>query len=97
MKIVTTFEGNQKHFHWYWLPLMYKHQEVTFYVQAPHKFIYPKDVKNLKINEVPKGDGPTLNCPMNLLPTYRAMEQFAKKKKDWTGTPEDLGERFYEV
>ena len=97
MKIVTEFNGNQKHFHWYWLPLMYKHQEVSFYVQAPHKFIYPKDVKNLKINEVPKGDGPTLNCPMNLLPTYRAMEQFAKKKKDWTGTPEDLGERFYEV
>lgn len=97
MKIVTEFNGEQKKFHWYWLPLIYKHQEVTFYVQAPRGFIYPKDIKNLKVNEVTGDQGPILNCPMNRVPTYRAMEQFAKKDGKWKGTHEDLGERFYEV
>ena len=97
MKIVTEFNGQQKYFHWYWLPLIYKHQEVTFYVQAPRGFIYPKDIKNLKVNEIAKGKGPTLNCPMNLVPTYRAMEQFAKKHPTWTGSPEELGEKFYDI
>ncbi len=97
MKIVTEFNGEQKKFHWYWLPLMYKHQECEFYVHAPRGFVYPKDVKNLKVNEVPRSKGPTLRCPMNRVPTYIAMVEFTKKKPDWDGTHEDLGERFYEV
>lgn len=96
MKIVTEFNGNQKHFHWYWLPLIYKHQECKFYVKGD--FTYPKDVGNLLVNATPEqGNGPILRCPMNLVPTYRAMEQFTRKDKNWTGTHEDLGERFYEV
>lgn len=97
MRIVTEFDGKQQRFHYYWLPLIYKHNECQFYIQAPRGFVYPKDIKNLKVNEVPSGKGPTLRCPMNLVPTYIAMERFGKKKSDWDGTPEDLGERFYEV
>ena len=33
MNIVTVFNGKQKNFHMYWLPLIYKHQEVMFYIQ----------------------------------------------------------------
>ena len=95
MKIVTEFDGEQKKFHWYWLPLMYKHQDCQFFVKGD--FIYPKDVPNLKVNQEPSGKGPTLRCPMNRVPTYRAMAEFVKKKPDWDGTHEDLGERFYEV
>ena len=51
MRIITEFNGEQKKFHWYWLPLMYKHQECEFYVHAPRGFVYPKDVKNLKVRE----------------------------------------------
>lgn len=97
MKIVTVFDGQQKKFHWYWLPLIYKHQEVTFYVQAPRGFIYPKDIKNLKVNEIAGGKGPILKCPMNRVPTYRAMEKFSKMGKDWNGSDTELNERFYEV
>ena len=48
MNIVTKFDISQKKFHHYWLPLMYKHQECTFYITASHGFIYPKDLNNLK-------------------------------------------------
>lgn len=97
MNIVTVFNGKQKNFHMYWLPLIYKHQEVMFYIQAPRGFIYPKDIKNLKVNEIPNTKGPTLKCEMSELPTYRAMEVLTKQKNNWTGTPKDLDARFYEV
>lgn len=97
MKIITDYQGEQKKFHWYWLPLIYKHQEVKFFVKAPANFIYPKDLKNLIINQNPVGKGPTLTCAWNEIPTYRAMEQFSKKDANWNGTATDLGEKFYDV
>lgn len=96
MKIVTRFDGQQKKFHWYWLPLMYKHPECKFYISGD--FIFPRGIDNLLQNATPEeGDGPILQCPINLVPTYKAMVELSKKKKDWNGTHEDLGERFYEV
>lgn len=97
MVIITDYTGPQNKFHWYWLPLMYKHQEVSFFVKAPNNFIYPKNLRNLHVNQKPAGKGPVLTCGWNQIPTYRAMEQFSKKKRDWQGTAKDLGEKFYEV
>lgn len=98
MNIVTRFDISQKKFHWYWLPLIYKHQDCEFYITAARGFIYPKDLKNLKVNQTKHRKGhATLDCPMNLVPTYRAMEQLNKKNSDWYGTHEDLGEKFYEI
>tara|TARA_B100002019_G_scaffold59522_2_gene51026 strand:- start:2529 stop:2822 length:294 start_codon:yes stop_codon:yes gene_type:complete len=97
MVIITEYKGNQKKFHWYWLPLICKHQEVKFFVKASSDFIYPKDIKNLNVNQPVSGKGPTLICPIDKIPTYRAMEQLTKKDKNWKGTPEDLGERFYDA
>ena len=94
MVIQTVFDGKQKKFHTYWLPLMYKHQECEFHVEG--KFVYPKDVKNLKVG-ISSATGPTLKCPMNKIPTYKAMIELAKKPKEWIGTPEDLGVMFYDI
>lgn len=95
MVIITTFEGDQKKFHHYWLPLMYKHQECEFHVSG--KFVYPKDLKNLKVNSTEQTKGPTLKCPINKIPTYKAMITLQSKSTDWIGTDEDLQEKFYEV
>lgn len=95
MVIITTFEGDQKSFHHYWLPLMYKHQECEFHVSG--KFVFPKDLKNLKVNAVETGSGPVLKCPIHKLPTYRAMIELQKKNKDWIGTDEDIGDWFYSI
>ena len=66
-------------------------------IKAPNDFIYPKNLGNLHVNQKPTGKGPVLTCGWNQIPTYRAMEQFSKKKRDWQGTAKDLGEKFYEV
>ena len=95
MVIITTFEGNQKAFHHYWLPLIYKHQECEFRISG--KFVYPKDLKNLKVNSVDENGGPILKCPINKVPMYRGMIELQKKNKNWIGTPEDLGDWFYDV
>lgn len=95
MNIVTEFNGNQKKFHWYWLPLIYKHQECTFYIKG--EFVFPRDVSNIKVNAEPPKGGPTLTIPMDQVPTYRAMLELASLPEDWKGNHIDLGQRFYEV
>ena len=96
MVIITTFEGNQKKFHTYWLPLMYKHQECQFYVSG--KFTYPSDLKNLHVNKTRElKSGPILRCSINNVPTYKAMIELQKKSKNWVGTEKELNEKFYEV
>ena len=95
MVIVSSFDGNQKKFHSYWLPLMYKHQECEFHVSG--KFVFPSDLKNLHVNKVEHGKGPVLKCPMDKVPTYKAMIELQNKSPKWIGTPEELGEKFYEV
>lgn len=97
MVITLTFEGQQQLFHYYWLPLMYKHNECKFIVEdKTSKLIYPNDVGNLEvvtnINNV-KLRQPILHCKINKVPTYRTMIEFQKKK---SGEYEDLGE-YYEV
>ncbi len=72
---------------------MYKHQECEFHVSG--KFIYPKDLKNLKVNETKVKEGPILKCNINHLPTYRAMIELQKKPKSWIGNTADLGDWFY--
>ena len=97
MVITLKFEGQQQLFHYYWLPLMYKHNECKFIVEdKTTKMIYPNDVDNLEvvtnINNV-KLRQPILRCKMNKVPTYRTMIEFQKKK---SGEYENLGE-YYEV
>lgn len=94
MVIVTEFKGDQKSFHHYWCPLMYKHQECSFYIKG--EFIYPKDLKNLHVNKEPKG-GPILNCPIDKIPQYRGMIELQKKDKNWKGTEKDIGDWFYDL
>ena len=95
MVIISTFEVNQRAFHHYWLPLIYKHQECEFRISG--KFTYPKDLKNLKVNTVDTGGGPILKCPIDKVPMYRGMIELQKKDKNWIGVPEDLGSWFYGV
>ena len=95
MIIHTKFNGEQKKFHWYWLPLIYKHQECQFYIDGD--FIYPKDIKNLHVNEEVPGNGPILNVTMDKVPTYIAMIKLQEQKKSWRGTSDDLNVKFYEV
>ena len=97
MVITLKFEGQQQLFHYYWLPLMYKHNECKFVVEdKTSKLVYPKDVNNLNvianINNV-KLRQPILHCNMNKVPTYRTMIEFQKKK---SGEYENLGE-YYKV
>jgi len=100
MMIITQFEGKQKIFHHYWLPLIYKHNECQFCVEdTTRKFAYPKDIKNLQVvtdlNKV-KLKGPVLYCPMNKLPTYKAMinlQQMAPGEYK----VKDVHAKFYEV
>ena len=97
MVITLTFEGQQQLFHYYWLPLMYKHNECKFIVEdKTTKMIYPNDVGNLEvvtnINNI-KLRQPILHCEINKVPTYKTMIEFQKKK---SGEYENLGE-YYEV
>ena len=47
MVITLKFNGEQQLFHYYWLPLMYKHNECKFIVEdKTTKMIYPKDIDN---------------------------------------------------
>lgn len=94
MVIVTEFKGDQKSFHHFWCPLMYKHQECSFYIKG--EFIFPKDLKNLHINKEPKG-GPILNCPIDYIPTYKAMIELQAKPKGWNGDHVKLGAPFYDT
>lgn len=94
MVIVTEFEGDQKSFHHFWCPLMYKHQECQFYIKG--EFIFPKDLNNLHVNQEPKG-GPQLTCSINNIPTYRGMIELQKKDKNWKGTEKDIGDWFYDL
>ena len=97
MVITLIFEGQQQLFHYYWLPLMYKHNECKFIVEdKTTKMIYPNDVGNLEvvtnINNI-KLRQPILHCEINKVPTYKTMIEFQKKK---SGEYENLGE-YYEV
>ena len=97
MVITLKFEGQQQIFHYYWLPLMYKHNECKFIVEdKTTKMIYPKDVDNLEvvtnINNV-KLRQPVLHCKMNKVPTYKTMVDLQAKR---AGEYEDFG-KYYEV
>ena len=97
MVITLKFEGQQQLFHYYWLPLMYKHNECKFIVEdKTTKMIYPKDIDNLEvvtnINNV-KLRMPVLHCQMNKVPTYKTMVELQKKR---AGEYTDLG-KYYEV
>jgi len=95
--ITLKYNGDQKRFHHYWLPLVYKHGECTFVVHdESNKLIYPKDAKNLKINQN-HDKGPIMHCVAEKIPTYRAMVVFQKKPKNWKGDWSDLGEMFYDI
>lgn len=99
MVIVTEFKGDQKSFHYYWCPLMYKHQECQFYIKSEFQkkpLIFPKDLKNLHVNKEPKG-GPMLDCPIDKIPQYRGMIELQKKEKNWKGTEKDIGDWFYDL
>lgn len=98
MVIITTFLGDQKPFHHYWLPLMYKHQECQFHVSG--KPVAPKDLKNLHLNqtlEYKNQPGPILKLPINIIPTYRAMIELQKKPANWIGNWEDIGKEWFYV
>ena len=97
MVITLKFEGQQQLFHYYWLPLMYKHNECKFIVEdKTTTMIYPNDVNNLEvvtnINNI-KLRQPVFHCEINKVPTYKTMIEFQKKK---VGEYENLGE-YYEV
>ena len=97
MVITLTFEGQQQLFHYYWLPLIYKHNECKFIVEdKTNKMIYPKDVDNLEvvtnINNV-KLRTPVLHCKINRVPTYKTMVDFQAK---CAGEYDDFG-KYYEV
>ena len=97
MVITLKFEGQQQLFHYYWLPLMYKHNECKFVVEdKTNKIIYPRDIDNLQvvanINNF-KLRQPILHCKMNKVPTYKTMIEFQKKQ---AGEYVDYGQ-YYEV
>ena len=97
MVITLEFDGQQQLFHYYWLPLIYKHNECKFIVEdKTTKMIYPKDIDNLEvvtnINNV-KLRMPVLHCQINKVPTYKTMVELQKKR---AGEYRDLG-KYYEV
>tara|TARA_B100001175_G_scaffold296414_1_gene285322 strand:- start:865 stop:1197 length:333 start_codon:yes stop_codon:yes gene_type:complete len=101
MVILTKYTGYQLEFTRYWPPLMYKHQECQFIVIDPfNKLWYPKDLKNLEVvndwDDIKSWKGPMLECPINKLPTYKAMIVL-QNKKSGNFTPDNLGAKFYKV
>ena len=73
MNIVVKYNGKQKLFHHYWLPLIYKHNECTFYIEDKNgSMIYPSGIRNLKvIIDINKENlkGKTLHCDIDNVPT----------------------------
>ncbi len=67
-------------FHHYWLPLIYKHQECTFWVEGnTEKMIYPSDIPNLNVTKQVNRDklkNPVMYCNIDKVPTYRTMIDF---------------------
>ena len=80
MNIVVKYNGKQKLFHHYWLPLIYKHNECTFYIEDKNgSMIYPSGIRNLKvIIDINKENlkGKTLHCDIDKVPTYKTMTNF---------------------
>ena len=79
MKILLKFDGRQQMFHYYWLPLIYKHSECAFFVEDKSgKLITPNGIKNLKVIS----DFKSLNvndaklCYIDEIPTYKTMANF---------------------
>lgn len=108
MVIVTKFNGNQLLFTRYWCPLMYKHQECKFVVINPLDEVileYPKDLENLEVVsdiDFSKFKTAVLECPMEKLPTYKAMIIFQRLSEPLVANPrrykpEQLKTRFYKV
>lgn len=101
MVIITEFEGDQRKFHHFWLPLIYKHQECNFVVKdKTDRMIFPAGIKNLKVVNPDynvRAGQVVLECPINKVPTYKAMVDLQNIKSAKTITPEELGSMFYEV
>ena len=80
MNIVIKYNGKQKLFHHYWLPLIYKHNECMFYVEDKNdSLIYPSGIPNLKVVidiSKEKLKGKTLYCNIYKVPTYKTMANF---------------------
>ena len=80
MNIVIKYDGRQKLFHHYWLPLIYKHGECKFYVEdKSSSIIYPSGINNLRVVidiSKEKISGKTLYCDINKVPTYKTMTNF---------------------
>ena len=83
MNIVVKYNGKQKLFHHYWLPLIYKHNECRFYVEDKNdSLIYPSGIPNLKVVidiSKEKLKGKTLYCNIYKVPTYKTMANFDNK------------------
>ena len=83
MVIVIKYDGRQQLFHHYWLPLIYKHQECTFFVEDDtEKIIYPSDIPNLNVTKQVNKDKlkePVMYCNIDRVPTYRTMIDFNHK------------------
>ena len=83
MNIVIKYNGKQKLFHHYWLPLIYKHNECRFYVEDKNdSLIYPSGIPNLKVVidiSKEKLKGKTLYCNIYKVPTYKTMANFDNK------------------
>lgn len=81
MNIVIKYNGRQKLFHHYWLPLIYKHPECTFYVEDKNgSIICPSGIRNIKmVIDISKQKlkGKTLYCDIDKVPTYKTMTDFS--------------------
>ena len=81
MNIVIKYNGRQKLFHHYWLPLIYKHPECTFYVEDKNgSIICPSGIPNIKmVIDISKQKlkGKTLYCDIDKVPTYKTMTDFS--------------------
>ena len=101
MVILIEFEGEQRKFHHFWLPLIYKHQECNFVVKdKTDNMIFPAGITNLKVVNPDyklRTGNVVLKCPFNKIPTYKAMVDLQNIKTAKTITPEELGSMFYEV
>lgn len=87
MVIITQFSGksDQKKFHHFWLPLIYKHNECTFIVEqtTAEQLVYPTGIKNLKVVKSHTDQaykGPVLFCPLDKIPTYKNMVDLQASK-----------------
>ena len=75
MNIVIKYNGRQKLFHHYWLPLIYKHNECTFYVEDKNgSMIYPSGIRNLKVIIDINKENLKVVVELNLLPGSKTVE-----------------------